>query len=327
MHALLGISSVLLVVLAGSLALDILRRLGAWSQRRDAQVLILAAPVVSLGLGISGIHHATGRTCHLGTPPWDYALSEALPLAMGLVALGGLGLGVVRLALMQRFIAQRGVPADPVLQAVADRLSERLGTARGRVLLCVYDRPLALTWGLWRPAVLLSTWMVQHLDRRELEAVLAHELAHVARRDSLVIWLATVLRDAFFYLPTSWAAYRQLQREKETACDDLAVSVTGRPLALASALAKVWQHAVETPGLDPAQPLASASELIEGRITRLLTAPGGAAGPAPDHRWTLGIGAAALAGLLLLEVANVAVPLNPVSCGPASLLGRLLGYV
>ncbi len=85
------------------------------------------------------------------------------------------------------------------------------------------------------------TWMIEHLDRRELEAVLAHELEHAARHDSLVIWFATVLRDAFFYLPTSRVAYHQLQHEKELACDDLAVGVTHWPLALASALAKAWQ--------------------------------------------------------------------------------------
>ncbi|GHO95812.1 hypothetical protein KSF_058600 [Reticulibacter mediterranei] len=53
-----------------------------------------------------------------------------------------------------------------------------------------------------------------------------HELEHVARRDYLIMFLATVLRDAFFYMPTSWIAYRQLQREKELVCDDLTVGVT-----------------------------------------------------------------------------------------------------
>ncbi|HBY93194.1 MAG TPA: hypothetical protein DEP84_04380 [Chloroflexi bacterium] len=323
MHALLGVSSVLLVVLAGFLGVDILRGVHALSQRRDAQVLILAAPVVSLGLAISGIHHATGRVCHIGTPPWNYALSEGLPLAMALVAMGGLSLGVVRLALMRRFIAGRGMAAAPELQGLADDLADKLGTVRPRVLLCVYDRPVALTWGLWQPSVLLSSWIITRLDRRELEAVLAHELAHVARRDSLVIWLATVLRDAFFYLPTSWVAYRQLRQEKETACDDLAVSVTGRPLALASALAKVWQHAVEMPDPGPAQRLAGAGELIERRITRLLTATGKVASPQCGHQWTLGIAGVALTGLLLLEAGNIAATLGPASCGPASLLGKL----
>src|SRR5439155_7584396 len=112
---------------------------------------------------------------------------------------------------------------------------------------------------------------------------LAHELGHVARRDYLVIWLATVLRDAFCYLPTSWAAYRQLQREKELACDDLAVAATNRPLALASALAKVWQQAVSAPTLATVQPFMEASEAIEGRIERLLAAPEAGASKPVSH--------------------------------------------
>src|SRR5260221_452291 len=126
------------------------------------------------------------------------------------------------------------------------------------------------------PAFLPSPWMDRHLDHPELEGVLAHELEHVGRRDYPVMWLATVLRDAFFYLPTSWAAYRQLSHEKELVCDDLAAGSTHRPLALASALAKVWQDAVEEPGfvrLGLAQPLLGAGESINGRIERLFAPP------------------------------------------------------
>jgi Zn-dependent protease with chaperone function len=45
--------------------------------------------------------------------------------------------------------------------------------------------------------------MVHTLDTQELETVLAHELAHHARRDSRITWWALLLRDAFCYLPTS----------------------------------------------------------------------------------------------------------------------------
>lgn len=327
MHTLLSLASVLLVVLVSALALGVLRRLGDRSQRREVQLLVLAAPVVSLGVGVGAVYHFARRTCFLGAPSWDAAVGVALPFGMGLVALGALGLGVVRLALMDRMVARRGVPAGPDGQALADRLADRLGTSRPRLLLCASDRPLALTFGLLRPTVLLSTWMVDHLDRRELEAVLAHELGHVVRRDYPVLWLATVLRDAFCYLPTSWAAYRQLQQEKEVACDDLAIGATQRPLALASALAKVWQQALLTrPTFGAAQPLVGAAAAIEARIARLLLAPG-APRPAADRpsarAVVLGLGVPALAGLLAAQAAAIAVMLAPMGCGPATLLGRL----
>jgi Zn-dependent protease with chaperone function len=285
--------------------------------------LLLAAPVASLGVGIGGLHHFLGRICFLGAPPWDYSLGVALPLGMGLVALGGLGLGVVRLALMDGLVARRGMPAGPALQALADRLAERLGASRPRVILCACDRPLALTCGLWRPTMLLSTWMVEHLDPRELESVLANELGHVARRDYLVIWLATVLRDAFFYLPTSQAAYRQLQHEKELVCDDLAVGATHRPLALASALAKVWQHALDGHTFEGAQPLIELRESIQGRIERLLDAPRSVVSNPPPRGRAPSVGISALVGLLILEGANLTVMLAPMGCGLVSVLGTL----
>ncbi len=326
MHTLLGLSSMLLLIFGSYLTLGLLRHLGDWSQRRGVQFFVLAVPLLSLGLGIGGLHHFTGRTCLRDAPSWDSLLGVALPIGMGLVTVGALGLGGVRLTLMARVMARSGVPAGPELQTFADNLAEQLGAARSRVLLHVYDRPLALTCGLFRPTVLLSTWMVEHLDRRELEAVLAHELEHVARRDYLVTWLATMLRDAFFYLPTSWAAYRQLQQEKELACDDLAAGATHRPLALASALAKVWQHAVEGPRfarLGTAQSLTGVDESINDRIERLLATPQPLPRTAPVRIGMLSGSIAALVGLLVLEAANVAIMLALMGCGPALLLGKL----
>ena len=326
MHTLLGLSSMLLLIFGSYLTLGLLRHLGDWSQRRGVQFFVLAVPLLSLGLGIGGLHHFTGRTCLRDAPSWDSLLGVALPIGMGLVTVGALGLGGVRLTLMARVMARSGVPAGPELQTFADNLAEQLGATRSRVLLYVYDRPLALTCGLFRPTVLLSTWMVEHLDRRELEAVLAHELEHVARRDYLVTWLATMLRDAFFYLPTSWAAYRQLQQEKELACDDLAAGATHRPLALASALAKVWQHAVEGPRfarLGTAQSLTGVDESINDRIERLLATPQPLPRTAPVRIGMLSGSIAALVGLLVLEAANVAIMLALMGCGPALLLGKL----
>lgn len=325
MHTLLGLAGVLLVVLGSYLALGLLQRVSGWSRRRAVQMLILAAPVGALALSLGALHHFVGRPCFLGAPGWDYTLGVALPLTMTLMALGGLGLGLVRLVLMARLVARSGRPADPPLQACANRLAARLGTAQPRLRLYAYGRPLALTWGLWRPAVLLSDWMIGRLDEQELEAVLAHELGHVARRDCLVIWLATVLRDAFWYLPPAWAAFRQLQYERELACDELAAGATQRPLALASALAKVWQHAADGPSFAPAPSLLTAGTAIEGRIERLLAASERATSPPRSRLVTLAAGSAAMVGLVALEAANLAVMLAPMGCGPAAPLGRLLG--
>lgn len=322
MPSLLAVSSLALVVLGGYGVLGLLRHTESWAHRRDLQMGILASPLASLIIGIAGLHHVAGRTCFLTVPPWDYTVGLAVPLAMGAVALGGVGLGLVRLGLASWAVARDGTPATTALQALADHLADRLGASRARVLVRASSRPLAVTCGLRRPILLLSSWMVDHLDRRELESVIVHEFGHVARRDYVVIWLATMLRDAFFYLPTTRIACRQLQVEKELACDDLAVAVTKRPLALASALAKVWYYALGGPILEAAQPFAEAGERIEDRIARLMRS----AESESRSEGTVagGVGAPALVSLLTLPVAAAIVTLMPVGCGLGSLAGMLI---
>src|SRR2546427_4700450 len=114
-------------MLGSSLTLSILHRAGSWSQRRDVQCLVLAVPVVSLLLGIGGLHHFTGRACLSQAPSWDSLLGVALPLAMGVVAFSALSLGIARLALMARIVVRDSVLAGPELQSRADDLAKRLG--------------------------------------------------------------------------------------------------------------------------------------------------------------------------------------------------------
>src|SRR5260370_28756942 len=109
---------------------------------------------------------------------------------------------MVRLILLARMVSRQGTLADPALQATTSRLAQRRGTTTPRVRLCIYDQPVAFTCGLWRPVILLSTWMVEHLDQQELEAALAHQLEPVARAGSVCRRLATVTPHAPFLVAT-----------------------------------------------------------------------------------------------------------------------------
>lgn len=319
MNALLSLTSIMLVMLGCSLTLGILRHPDDWSHRRKMQCFVLAAPLASLGIGISEL-------CLWSKGPWDSLLDVAVPLAMVAVASGAAGLGLVRLGFLAMVMARCGGTVNTELQALTDSLAQQPGSGQPRLLLYSYDRPLAFTWGLRKPVILLSTWMVEHLDQRELEAVLMHELEHIARHDFLVTWLATILRDAFFYIPTSWIAYRQLQQEKELACDDLVIGATHRPLALASALTKVWLHSLEGAGkvqFSAAQSLVGAVNAINYRIERLL------AGAEPlkkrpcSQKLALRRNISVLVMFLLPGTANIALMLILMGCGSALALGKL----
>lgn len=329
MHLLLGLSSLTLFFCGSWLALHLLHHQHAWERRRGMQYLALVLPLTSLALGLAGLHHFAGQRCLSTAPWWDARIELLVPLTMGVILLGALSLSLCRIFLMQRVIGRTSIPAGPDLQTLGDELAERLHAPRTSVRLCTYERPLALTVGYFRPTILLSTWMLTQLDQREFEGVLAHELEHVVQRDYPLMWLATLLRDAFFYLPTSWTAHRLLQQEKELVCDEVAVAMTHRPLALASALTKVWLSAVNQPevafwGSTPH--LVKAGESINERIERLLASEQSMVHP-PDTSTPKRMGARweifALVGLALLELGNILLMLDLMGCGPASFLGKV----
>src|SRR5437868_4353642 len=106
MHTILGFSTLLLVVVGSTLLLGALRLLSDWSQRRLVQLFVLAMPLMTLGIGISGLHHFIGHSCFTNTPFWDLLIGVVVPLIMLVIALGAVSLGVLRLILMAQ-VARR----------------------------------------------------------------------------------------------------------------------------------------------------------------------------------------------------------------------------
>ena len=312
--------SLLVILSVSTLIFCLMHRVHDWSSRRTLQFSVLWMPFVVVGFSLCSRSFSSG----------EIFSGNLVLVGMGGVAFGALGLGILRLILITRFVTCRALFTHATVQEYADELARQLDGSPVRVRLVVTDRPLALACGLRNPTILLSTWIVEHLDRRELEAVLAHELAHVARRDYLMGWLATMLRDAFFYLPTSWIAYRQLQQEKELACDDFTVCVTQRPLALASALAKVWLRAVDEPALvipGGVQALIRPDATIDGRIQRLLAPSEPGKSRWRMHQTSFNMNLAVFIPLGMMEVACLFFYLLPLltvaGCHPLALCGRL----
>ena len=99
----------------------------------------------------------------------------------------------------------------------------------------------AFTTGVRRPWIALDPGLAAELDAAELDALLAHEIAHIRRRDPLLTMATGVCRDLTFFLPAIHLATFWLRREQEESADDLAAHCTRRPGALASTILKVWE--------------------------------------------------------------------------------------
>jgi beta-lactamase regulating signal transducer with metallopeptidase domain len=186
------------------------------------------------------------------------------------VMLWAAGVLVLTLRLLLRWHALRRVRAQAAVldaSAAAQALavvSERLRLRRAvRLLESALVRVPTLT-GWLRPAILLPPCALTGLTPAQLEAVIAHEVAHVRRHDFLVNILQTVVETLLFYHPVVWWLSHRIRAEREQCCDDLAVTVCGDAVSYARALAEMERLRA----LEPA--LAATGGPLAHRVRRLL---------------------------------------------------------
>ena len=192
----------------------------------------------------------------------------------------------------------RGVrQAADVHRRMASRLSRRLHISRAVALLesTLVDVPTVV--GFVKPVVLLPASALAGLTLQQLEAILAHELAHIRRHDYLVNLLQTLVETVLFYHPAVWWVSRRIRVERENCCDDLAVRLCGDPVAYASALADL-EALRSGPVPDHHIAMAATGGSLLQRVRRLLGAPTSHTGRGPA--WLAGSVAVLLVGGIAL---------------------------
>jgi beta-lactamase regulating signal transducer with metallopeptidase domain len=127
---------------------------------------------------------------------------------------------------------------------------------------------VTMTVGWLRPVILLPMGALLQFPPEQVEALLAHELAHIRRLDYLVNILQTAVETLFFYHPAVWWVSRRIRQEQENCCDDLAVAVLGDPIAYAKALTDLEEFADRASQFAVA---ASGASLLV-RVKRLISA-------------------------------------------------------
>ncbi|MFL6194152.1 MAG: M56 family metallopeptidase, partial [Thermoanaerobaculia bacterium] len=229
--------------------------------------------------------------------------SSLLPGVFGLWLAGVAVLSAWHLGGLRRVrrLPRQARPAGDAIEALTRDLCRRLKIGRAVTLLesAAVTVPMVIGW--LRPVVLVPASTLAGLTPLQLEAILAHELAHVRRHDYLVNLLQAAVETLLFYHPAVWWVSAQVRKERESCCDDLAVAVCGDRLGYARALVDL-ERMRSTPRLA----LAATGGSLSDRVRRLVGAPARPSG----RPWA--------AGLLVLALLPAGAALQSACAKPST---------
>ena len=204
------------------------------------------------------------------------SLLHALPWLVSAWLAGVLMLSL-RLLVGWRIVQRmKQLGVTPAAEGLQDRLkilAVQLGITHTVKLVesVLVEVPAVIGW--IHPVILLPLALFTNLTPQQLDAVLAHELAHIRRHDYLVNLIQTAIETLLFYHPAVWWLSRLIRAEREHCCDDMALRLCDTPMTYVSALAMM-----EELRASPAMTLAVNGGSLLHRVRRI------ALGPAADSR-------------------------------------------
>ncbi len=234
----------------------------------------------------------------IDVPNWSDGLQALMPAVVTAWSLG-VGLMAARLGfglLWVRRVCCEALPAPTIWQQRLDALAARLGLNRRIPLKLHAELSSPVTFGFWRPVVVMPAALLSGMPAPMLEALLTHELAHVQRWDYLANLLQSLVEALLFFHPVVWWLSTRLRHEREQVADELAAQALDDPRRLAVAL-----HELSQIGLTSTQPafiLSARGGSLLKRIERLM------APPPQTASWKLTLPALLLASTSLLVQAN-----------------------
>lgn len=305
----IGIVGMLLMI-ACPIATGILLRSWAEASRHDA-AMTLPSPAQMAGLeGITifdeDLSNLTAADLELrlddpalaapaAQPPTEDTQShwQRLPAGLAIAWLVVVALLLLKNAFALLALARLRRDATPVTDAALLRsfrsLARTIGLRAAPPLLACHRVAGPCVVGLIRPAVLWPAALLSGLTPGQVEALLAHELAHVRRLDPLVNHLQTLAETLLFFHPCVWWLGRRVRSEREACCDALAAeTLEGDRIGVADALvalASLQQSRLASPQLS----LGARDGTIASRVKRLID------GDAPVQRSPIALALVALA--------------------------------
>jgi HEAT repeat protein/beta-lactamase regulating signal transducer with metallopeptidase domain len=227
---------------------------------------VSAQPVEPEHRGFSMWQRVTGAWPSIAVMMW---------LSIAAVGLGRYG---VRLIRFYRAVGAGPAVTAPDLLQVLDVLTEPIRQRRIKLTTShISVVPLALAGG----HIVLPERFHEDLDGDQQRAAVAHELAHLIRRDPVWRIVAAIVEHAFFFQPLNRLARSRITESAEFLCDQWAVQHTGAPVALAKCLSQVasWASPKNEEGAVGVNAMARSDSAMVRRVTRILNEPATVARP------------------------------------------------
>jgi bla regulator protein BlaR1 len=206
--------------------------------------------------------------------PWYKQVLLFLQIHLDTIVLfWGIGASVLLIRLVGSWVYVQQLRAEgirltePRVQSLFRRIADALQIRQTVHLFESVRVNTPMVIGFIKPVVLLPVGLVTGLTNKQIEAVLAHELAHVKRYDYLVNLLQSLVEVVYFFHPALWWLSVRVREEREHCCDDIAIQVCGDKIALVKALAEVASFRT-TPIL--AMAFASKKGVLLNRVQRIL---------------------------------------------------------
>ena len=240
---------------------------------------------------------ADAAPASVGAAPTDWLLLAYAVPALFLIAHTLLAL--LRLVLLTA--RARAVTDDHWLQALA-RARRRIGFTKSTALLASREIASPVSWGVLQPKILLNIDAVA--ARADADAIVAHELAHIARADWAKLVLARVSVAIFWFNPLAWLLAREAHQLREEAADDAVLAADVENTVYASLLVNAARNGL----LHGVHGVAPARNSLAQRVRRVLDH--GLNRSAGGTRWSaaMALGAAALtAPLMTLQLTDRAL--------------------
>jgi len=228
---------------------------------------------------------------------WNTRILSSIWLAG--CSLLGLRLLATALVLRRRLSGCRAV-TDTAILNLLETARRQIGLKRTPALLVTPECVSPCIVGTWTPKIVLPESVVTQLSHTRLRHVLAHELAHLVRGDLWTNWLLLTARILHWFNPLAWWTVREMQAEREAACDDLANAALGEAdrSAYAATIVELAASLVPSaiaPGLIG---LFASTGRLQARVERLVRVPSVTALRAP-------IAASLLLGVALMGLTDV----------------------